>query len=124
MRMVIGGACQGKRRYAENLYPDTEWIDGETCELEAVFQCQGIVEFQIYIRRWLEAGKEPETLTAEIIRRNPELIIVSSEIGCGLVPVGEQERRYRECTGRICTELAAHAHRVDRVVCGIGMQIK
>ena len=34
------------------------------------------------------------------------------------------DRKWREKTGRICTELAAKADSVTRVVCGIGILLK
>ena len=49
--------------------------------------------------------------------------ILYDEIGCGLVPIDAFEREYREAHGRIMTELAARAKRVDRVICGIGTRL-
>ena len=72
----------------------------------------------------MEAGQDTETLAGEIYRRNPQIVIVSTEIGCGLVPVDGFLRAYREQVGRVCTELAAYASRVDRVVCGIASHLK
>ena len=40
---------------------------------------------------------------------------MTAEVGYGLVPVDAFERQYREAVGRICTNLAACADRVDRV---------
>lgn len=65
-----------------------------------------------------------EALAREIAVRNPDIVITVDEIGCGLVPVDEFERACREQTGRICTQLARAAGRVDRVVCGIGVTLK
>ncbi|WP_334136553.1 bifunctional adenosylcobinamide kinase/adenosylcobinamide-phosphate guanylyltransferase, partial [Muricomes intestini] len=74
--------------------------------------------------RMLEEGNEFEGLAKNIAQKNPGLIIVTDEIGYGLVPIDAFERRYRELTGRICTEVAAYSCRVDRVVCGVGMPLK
>ena len=63
-------------------------------------------------------------LAEQILQENPELIVVTAEVGYGLVPVDAFERQYREAVGRICTNLAACADRVDRVQCGIGTRIK
>lgn len=124
MKMIIGGAFQGKLAYAKNKYPDTAWTDGEQCQFEEIYTCVGINHFHHYIRRALKAGRDMDTLAAEIISRNPEIIIISDEIGYGLVPIEKFERSYREQTGRICTELAGYSKRVDRVICGIGNAIK
>ncbi len=126
MKMVIGGACQGKTAYAKKLYPEVEWSDGAVCALEEIFTCKGVVHFHTYIRRWMEENMEEtaEHLTEKIKIKNPNLIIVTDEIGYGLVPIEASDRAYREKTGRICTILASCSERVDRVVCGIGMRIK
>lgn len=124
MKLIIGGAMQGKRAYAERAYGVLCWADGGTCPLDAVFDCEGMYHFEALIRRWMEAGQDTETLAGEIYRRNPQIVIVSTEIGCGLVPVDGFLRVYREQVGRVCTELASYASRVDRVVCGIASHLK
>lgn len=125
MKMIIGGAFQGKLSYGIKLYPDIDWTDGAVCPMEAVFTCDGIYNFQEYIRRLLcEKPEDASELAEKMIARNPEIVIISDEIGCGLVPVDGQLRAYREQAGRICTKLAAYAGRVDRVICGIGTVIR
>lgn len=124
MQMIIGGACQGKKSYADRICPGINWIDGETCRIEDIYSCQGIYHFERYVRRMLSEGLEIREFSEQLLERNPDIVIVGCEIGYGLVPVDAFERRYREETGRICTRLAAFSERVDRVVCGIGMTIK
>lgn len=126
MRMIIGGVCQGKLDYGKRLYPDISWVDGNECGFDELKRCKGIYNFHLYIRRMLQAHNEmvlSETMT-RLPGINPDIIIISEEIGYGIVPVDSFERRFREQVGRICTELAAHSDRVDRVICGIGMMIK
>lgn len=129
MKMIIGGAFQGQLEWAKSHFRDhdfeikeNEWIDGRTCEPEEIFCCKGIYDFHEYIRRRME--RKEEFRSAELTRKNPDLIIVTNEIGYGLVPVDAFEREYRERTGRICTELAAASDLVVRVVMGIGTAIK
>ena len=50
--------------------------------------------------------------------------IVCNEVGGGVVPMDAQERAWRECTGRLCCDIAAQADRVYRVYCGIATCIK
>lgn len=124
LRMVVGGAYQGKRKFAEKLYGSLHWANGGNCPLEEVYTCEGIYHFEKYIRRMLKEGREFKGLADSITRRNPGLVILTDEIGYGLVPVDAFERKYREQTGRICTELAEVSLRVDRVVCGVGTPLK
>ena len=65
-------------------------------------------------------GEDVSQLAQVLLERNPELLIVSNEVGYGVVPVEAFDRKYREAVGRICTRLAAGARRVHRVVCGVG----
>ena len=136
MKLVIGGAHQGKSDYAKRKYgrmhPDASdgtkenfvWADGESCSFEELYSCDGIEHFELLIKRMLKAGEDIYTLPARIAEKNPELVIVSTEIGYGLVPIEAFDREYREQTGRILTELAQLSYQVDRVVCGIGVTLK
>ena len=63
-------------------------------------------------------------LAQKLIDGNPDIIIVSQEVGYGVVPVDAFDRKYREAVGRVCTKLAAYSRKVTRVVCGIGTVIK
>ena len=59
-----------------------------------------------------------------LLQENPDLIIVTDEVGYGIVPMDAKDREWREACGRVCTKLAAHAAQVVRVCCGIGTQLK
>ena len=124
MRMIIGGAFQGKMEYAQKEYPGIRWVDGAACSEEELLQCEGVYHFHLYIRKSMEKYEEMRLFADRIIRENPQIVIITDEIGYVLVPIDAFERRYREETGRICTRLAAFSERVDRVVCGIGLPIK
>ncbi|RDU24542.1 bifunctional adenosylcobinamide kinase/adenosylcobinamide-phosphate guanylyltransferase [Anaerosacchariphilus polymeriproducens] len=124
MKMIIGGAFQGKYEYAQENFKLKQWIDGAVCEEDEIFQCQGINHFHDYIKRQLLEGTPVENLAQELIVKNPEIIIISDEIGYGVVPLDRFEREYREKVGRICTELAAFSLEVHRIVCGVGVVIK
>lgn len=123
MKLIIGGAFQGKRAYVEEQYPGIRWVDGETCDMEAIFSCEGLLHFEEYVKRLLKK-EQKENLAEQILTRNPSIVIVGNEIGYGLVPIDPFERYYREQYGRICTALAQKAEQVVRVVCGIGISIK
>lgn len=140
MKLIIGGAYQGKLAYARSVYGCTDgWVDGRICALQAIGQCAGIYNFHEYIRRLLQQTDEnygwkidqltdieeqAKQFTDEILKKNPELLIVSNELGYGIVPVEKSDRIWREAVGRVCTCLAAHAEEVTRVVCGIGIRIR
>ncbi len=130
MKLVTGGAFQGKLGWAKREYHLQEgWIDGETCKMEEIWNCGGIFRFHEYIKRALEMGmltreEEGDEFVRKLYERNPCLVIVTDELGYGIVPVEPFDRLYRERTGRICTGLAALSKEVVRVVCGIGIKLK
>ena len=124
MEMVIGGAFQGKSLYAEDKYPQIAWVRGETLNEEALLQAEGVLGFHEYIRKELKEKGDVSGLAQKLIRKNPKVILVSDEVGYGVVPIDAFDRAYREAVGRVWTELAAYSRRVVRVVCGIGMVIK
>ena len=124
MRIITGGAFQGKRAFAEKLYPGVEWTDGGRCALDEIRTCRAVYGFHEFVKRWIKQGKSWEELASLMLEENRDLILICDEIGCGLVPVDAFEREYRESTGRVMNALAEQAERVDRVVCGIGRRIK
>ena len=54
MKLVIGGAYQGKRAYAEEHDSIQKWANGEICPEEEIFSCEGMVDFHLYLRRLLQ----------------------------------------------------------------------
>lgn len=124
MVLIIGGAYQGKQRYAKEQYPGLVWAESGTASEEQLLQAGGILDLQDYIRRQLEEQKSVSGLAELLIRNNPDAVITVQEVGYGVVPVDRTDRIYREVTGRICTCLAAYSSRVIRVICGIGTVIK
>lgn len=124
MIMIIGGAYQGKLAFAKKMYPDITWADGAICEEAELYSCEGIYHFHHYIERKIRAGETVDDLAEKLIDRNPAAILITDEIGYGIVPIDRMEREYREQTGRVCSKLAAYSEKVYRVLCGIGQVIK
>ena len=125
MKLVIGGSFQGKWNYAKKTFGmETGWLDGDGCRREELFLARGVFHFHDFIKGELRAGRSVDGLAEELIEKNPEIIIVSNELGYGVVPVDPFDRKYREAVGRTCEKLAAFSEEVHRVVCGIGQVIK
>ncbi|MDO5390627.1 MAG: bifunctional adenosylcobinamide kinase/adenosylcobinamide-phosphate guanylyltransferase [Eubacteriales bacterium] len=124
MELIIGGAFQGKLNYARELYPDVVWVDAKSCTLEEMCQIPGIFNLHLFIKKQIMEGKDISGLPDILEEKNPNMIIISNEVGYGVVPVSAFDRVYRENVGRICTKLAAKSSKVTRVVCGIGTVIK
>ena len=96
---------------------------GEITE-EELLKAEGVLGFQEYIRKALKAGEDLTGLAEKLAQQDPDVILVSEEVGYGIVPADAFERQYREAVGRVCTALAAKSSKVTRVVCGLGMVLK
>lgn len=125
MKLIIGGAFQGKLTFAKQHFslPDG-WVDGADCTTADLLRCRGINHFHEYIGRLVGEQADVWAIVQRLLDENPDIIVVTNEIGYGVVPISPYERQYRETTGRVCTRLAAAADEVYRVVCGIGQVLK
>ena len=124
MKMIIGGAFQGKTLLAKKIYPDIDWINGADADWEKIASAQGILCFHEFIRKEMQIGNDVSKLAERLIQVNPQVVLVSDEVGYGIVPIDPFDRAYREAVGRVCKKLAAYSTQVMRVVCGIGTVIK
>ena len=126
MKLVIGGAFQGKKAYARETFQieERDVADGLVCEQKAVFEAGLVLHFHEYIRRFLGEPEFLEALPQALLERNPRVVLVINELGSGVVPVDAFDRVYRERAGRLCCALAREAKQVHRVMCGIGTVIK
>ena len=122
--IIMGGAFQEKTQYATKIYPGLELTDGFNCPLDEIESCMAINEFHSFTRRWLLEGRTKEALLMMLENNRNLQLLISDEIGYGLVPIDDFEREYREFHGRVMTELAEKADCVERVVCGIPQRIK
>lgn len=125
--LVIGGAYQGKTEWVQETFPQYQNISMETL-LEANKQgkIKGSIwlnKFHLSMKQWLsEKGDYKKNI--ELIKKNPSWLIVSDEIGNGIVPMNQSDRKWREETGRALCDLAKEADEVYRIYCGIATKIK
>lgn len=127
MKLVIGGFAQGKLNYVlqtyglqQNIVWDSILQENQALPGETVI----INHFHNWVKARIAVGGCPEREIMDFVERCPECVIISDEIGNGIVPLEAFEREYRERTGRILVELASRAETVERVICGIGQKIK
>ena len=132
MKLVIGGYTQGKLDYVlgEKILTDFCIVEGKLPNAEQLQGAKDSAKTVIvnHFHEWMRAnilqGKNPEQEILEFVGNNPNSIVISDEIGNGIVPIDSFEREYRERTGRILVKLAEQADEVVRVICGIGQRIK
>ena len=140
MELYIGGFAQGKleyvkRRYNENKKTEKLFVKVIDCadshykKMLLETECDVLIlnHLHLWVRDLLDEGMEEEKIQTTIlswIKSNPDAIVICDELGNGIVPIKKQERIWREQTGRLMIELAKQAERVERILCGLGQQLK
>ena len=132
MKLVIGGRAQGKLNYVlqhmtdenyqiyDGVFPD----EGELFNLTRKNEWLIVNRFHKWVNKELKENRNPEEELEAFLKKGVRFVIISDEIGNGIVPVDAFERDYRERTGRMLITLASQADEVVRVICGIGQKIK
>lgn len=132
MKLVIGGYSQGKLNYIlqkdynngcivlDAVLPEEKQIQEMHLQGKTII----INHFHQWVREQLLQENSPEENIEVFLKQDSDCIIISDEIGNGIVPIDSFEREYRERTGRILVSLASRADEVVRVICGIGQKIK
>jgi len=108
MKLIIGGAYQGKRQYALEHYGDKELV----------------IDFHLKVLEWLKIDIDPVLHVEKNLPDYQDKVIVCDDISCGVVPVDPLLRKWREAMGHTLTLLAKESDEVVRVLCGIGMKLK
>ena len=96
MILVTGGCFQGKTDYACETFhiAKEEAADGMDCPMEAIYETKLLYHFHEYIKRCMEANQELDL--EELERRNPDIVLVTNELGYGVVPIDKFDRAYRQ----------------------------
>ena len=113
MILIVGGAGQGKLAFAMERFGFSE---ADAMPGGPVWNA-----FHLAVRDCLREDGYIAALTEKAAQSE---IVLCDEIGCGVVPIDREERRWREETGRACQKLAREARAVYRVVCGIPVCLK
>lgn len=108
MKLIIGGAYQGKRKYALENYQDQSIIE----------------DFHIIVLELLKNDIEPVAHIKEQLINYKNKVIICDDISCGIVPMEPLMRKWRESLGHILAILAEESDEVVKVFCGIGMRLK
>lgn len=124
MILITGGAFSGKTEFAMRTFNlnETDISDGGECSFEEVLSCRAVKNFQLLVKRFgNDSGAE---FAEKIYACNPEMIVITNEIGSGIIPMEKADRIWREETGRACCVIAGHSEAVVRMCCGIPTVIK
>lgn len=123
MMLIIGGSYEGKTEYAEAV-GISDICDGETAGFDEIKKHKCVKNYQMLVKRQLEAGLDPLNEVEKLFDECPDIVIISTEIGCGIVPIEKSERIWRETVGKVCCFIAAKSQKVIRISCGMASVIK
>lgn len=119
MILIIGGHGQGKLEYVLNTFRLGKESVGMTLgDYPVIYDLHNI------IKNIVESGGDAVAEVLAHTEKHPGTIYICDEVGCGVIPVDESERNWRESVGRCCIALANKAERVERIFCGIPMTLK
>lgn len=129
MELYIGGFAQGKLNFVKSLYPNYRIFSEDDFEKILLLKDEKFVwnNFHLTIKNLLNSKIESSQIQndlSKIILNNPEIIIISCEIGSGIIPLEKQDRLYREFTGRLLTLIAKKSQKVVRIICGLEQRLK
>ena len=124
MKLIIGGAYQGKRDFAKTAFALT---DGDifTCEGEEIdFSAPCIDKIEEFTYACVKAGKDPVAIFRQHEGEWKDAVLICQDIFCGVVPVDALLRQWRQETGQLCQYLTKNADSVSRIFCGLEQRLK
>ena len=92
-----------------------------SAEETAVVDC-----LTLWVSNLMHADRDLEAETARLIAALPgrDVVLVSNEVGLGIVPDNALARRFRDAAGRLNQQVAAAADRVVFVAAGLPLTLK
>ncbi|MCZ4280734.1 bifunctional adenosylcobinamide kinase/adenosylcobinamide-phosphate guanylyltransferase [Kiloniella laminariae] len=82
----------------------------------------------LWVTNLMMAGRDPDVEGAQLVAALPELagpvVLVSNEVGLGIVPMDKMSRDFRDYAGRLHQGIAAVVPSVTFMVSGLPMQVK
>ena len=120
MILIIGGAYQGKLEFAKTAFGIAD-ADVFTCtggEIDFTKRCIDHIEAFVY--------SNPDALESFKSHRAQwqDSILILQDIFCGVVPMGAENRAWRQNTGRLAQYLSKEAAQVSRIFCGLEQRLK
>ena len=120
MILIIGGAWQGKLDFAKETFgledSDVYVCDGPEIDFSkrCIYQIEEFTALHRDPVGYFEAHREAWQ----------DSILILRDIFCGVVPMGEENRAWRQRTGRLARYLSREAEGVSRIFCGLEQKIK
>ena len=118
MILIIGGAYQGKLDYAK-----------DSLGVSEIYTCTGPeIDFSkgcIYkIEEFTAHHPDPVSYFRAHREQWRDSVLIMQDIFCGVVPMGAENRAWRQRTGRLAQYLSREAAQVSRIFCGLEQRLK
>ena len=120
MILIIGGAYQGKLDFAKETFGITD-ADVFTCtggEIDFSKRCICKIE------EFTAHNDDPISYFETHREDWQNSILILQDIFCGVVPMGAENRAWRQRTGRLSQYLSKEATQVSRIFCGLEQRLK
>lgn len=126
MRVIIGGAHNGKRAYVRKMLADVphHWVECSADELKIPSGCKVVID---RIEHWLAKMELAEAEAMEFVLKaieGKDVIFILTDIGRGIVPMDAEQRKLRDACGRLYQQLIAQADEVTRIWYGLAQTLK
>lgn len=124
MELIIGGAYQGKLTFAAEKYGFGQYdlFDLSNGFPEKTYGC--FYHLEALTRKASFDGLNTDEIVKRLEPYIKNAVVVSREIGCGIVPMEPDERLYRETHGAVLRLLAKDAVKITRIFCGLPEALK
>lgn len=124
MKLIIGGAYQGKRSFAMEkmgILPEEIY----TCDSSRIdFTKPCIANLEEYVYACVREGKDALGMLRENKAQWENAVFLCQDLFCGVVPMGAELREWRQQTGIVCQYLSREAKSVHRIYCGLEQRLK
>lgn len=125
MKLIVGGAYQGKRAYARDVLgvPEEAFVTCSETEIPD-FSAACLDRLEEFVLYCVKNGLSARSLLEENRNAWQNSVLICREIFSGIVPIDDTVRAWREETGRVFTWLAGEAESVTRLFLGIPQILK
>ena len=98
MHLIFGGYAQGRLSYALKTYHKNV-ADVFDCATQPLSEWNGqtiLYHLEALVSQSLQQNKVPLTLLQETVPNWQDCILITQEVGCGLVPISAEDRGERQ----------------------------
>jgi adenosylcobinamide kinase/adenosylcobinamide-phosphate guanylyltransferase len=142
MQLVVGGAYAGKRKIVRQKVDRISWVSSYTGDSLENWKSEWSDDTSLVLEGWerwlaedlkqgmlLDQVREKYssmllTIRAEEHRRKSNVLFIMLEMGRGIVPMNEEERKLRDVSGWLLQDASEHAEEVTYVWHGLSQTLK